>query len=99
MVAVVNGTPTFRYSTKPIVTLGRAPSTTIILAIDPRMVRFPARVLLMARRSHAVSGSGIDAMTGLRRSTAGTLLTRFERRALALTRKMGCPAVFEPKEL
>ena len=52
-VTIVSGTPTRQYSKKPIFTpASRATSTTIRLAIEPRIVRLPARVDAMARISH-----------------------------------------------
>jgi hypothetical protein len=41
----------------------------MMFAIEPRMVRLPARVLLIARSNQEVSGSGMEATTGFRRST------------------------------
>jgi adenosylcobinamide-phosphate synthase len=66
-VSSVIGTPTRQYSQNEIVTPSRrAVSTTMRLATDPSTVRLPARVLDIARASHAVSRtpSGSAGMTG-----------------------------------
>jgi len=46
---IVTGTPIFKYSRKLILTLGEALSITIMLAIEPSIVKLPANVELMAR--------------------------------------------------
>jgi len=40
----VSGSPTFKYSKKPIFTRKDAPFTPMMLAIDPKMVKLPAKV-------------------------------------------------------
>src|SRR5229473_7861618 len=60
----------------------RACSTTMRLATEPRMVRFPASVEAIASRSHARVGSPKVGITVLKSSTAGTLETRFESTAV-----------------
>src|SRR5205814_1764007 len=64
----------------------RAASTTMRLATEPTMVTLPARVDAMARSSQARAGSGSDAMTGFRRSTAGTLETTLLRTAVTIVK-------------
>ena len=52
----VTGIPTRQYSIRLIdVPCLRAFSTTIKFATDPKIVKFPAKVLDMAKASHAVS--------------------------------------------
>lgn len=81
-VRIVMGTPAFRYSVNESLTpLDFADSATIKLATEPRRVRFPANVEETARRSQKVSGSDMRGMTGLKRSTAGTLETILLMRA------------------
>ena len=81
MVAAVSGAPTLKYSQNEICTCGRARWTTIRFATEPSTVRFPASVEAIARISHACVGSARRGMNGLKTSTAGTLLTRFDRTA------------------
>src|SRR5262245_66359697 len=82
-VASVTGTPTLQYSTNPISTrAARAASTTIRFATLPRIVKLPARVDAIASTSHARRGSANVATSGLNRSTAGTLETRFDSTAV-----------------
>src|SRR5262249_23748828 len=81
-VASVTGTPTLQYSTNPISTrAARAASTTIRFATLPRIVKLPANVEAMASTSHARRGSSNVVTSGLNRSTAGTLETRFDSTA------------------
>jgi hypothetical protein len=53
------------------------------LATEPIKVRFPAKVELIATICQARPGSGKFAMNGFKIKTAGTLLSRFDRRAVA----------------
>jgi hypothetical protein len=55
---------------------------TIRLATDPTRVRLPAKVEPMATTSQARCGSCKPATNGFRTSTAGTLLTTFDRTAV-----------------
>jgi hypothetical protein len=80
MVRTVRGTPTFRYSVKEIFTVRLARSTMIRLATG--IVRFPARVEDMASVSQPWTGSVRWLVKGFKRSTAGTLLTTFDRMAV-----------------
>src|SRR6267143_85972 len=78
-VAAVTGRPAFMKSFIVTVTPSRdAACTTITLHAAPRIVALPARVELAA----SASQSCVDpcGTTSARRSTAGTLLIRFERR-------------------
>src|SRR5207244_4671433 len=79
-VAAVTGRPAFTKSRIDTLTPSRdATCTTISLHAAPRIVAFPARVELAARASHScVEPRGT---TSAKRSTAGTLLIRFDRRA------------------
>jgi hypothetical protein len=40
----VSGSPAFKYSKNPIFTREDAPSMTMMLAIEPKMVKLPAKV-------------------------------------------------------
>src|SRR5215467_1501637 len=74
-VIAVIGSPTRKYSQKPIFTSGLAFSTTIMFAMLPVIVRLPANVDAIARTSHAACGFGKFGTNDLRSITAGTLLT------------------------
>lgn len=52
------------------------------LATEPIKVRFPAKVELIATIRQARPGSGKFMTNGFKIKTAGTLLTRFERKAV-----------------
>src|SRR5262249_61359838 len=83
-VTSVIGTPTRAYSQNPIGTRSsRAASTTIRLATEPRIVRLPASVDAIASSIQARVGSPKLGTTVLNRSTAGTVATRLDRRAVA----------------
>src|SRR4029079_15736298 len=80
IVIKLNGTPTRAYSQNvTICTRRRAPSTTIRLAIEPRIVRLPASVLDIASASQACPGFGNRGTIFVKSMTAGTLLITFER--------------------
>src|SRR5581483_11375470 len=81
IVIIVSCAPALAYSQNVISTSRRARWTTIRLATEPSSVRFPARVEDIARVSHARLGSASFGMIGLKTSTAGTLLTRFDKTA------------------
>src|SRR5215469_5834396 len=92
MVITVTGAPIRRYGQKPTVTrAARARSTTIRLAIEPRMVKLPARVDAIASTSQALCGSGRSPTNGFNTRTAGTLLTRFDNTAAIVARIAGWP--------
>src|SRR5438093_11419557 len=87
---MVSGTPTRQYSRNPISTrASRAASTTMRLATEPRIVRFPASVEAMARMSHARAGSPKLGITGLNSNTAGTFETTFESTAVTVVSMAG----------
>ena len=54
---MVTVSPTFRNWKNPIWTVSLESSITIMLATEPTMVRFPAKVLDMANTSHMTEGS------------------------------------------
>ena len=56
----------------------------MMLAMEPRIVRFPASVLDMASASQDVCGSGRCGTTRVKSITAGTLLVRFESTAATM---------------
>ena len=62
-----------------------APSTTMTFAAAPSMVAFPARVELEAKVNHILSLFR-SATKGERRMTAGTLLMRFDNKAVNTVR-------------
>src|SRR2546430_8803148 len=72
-VTSVSGTPTRQYSANPMRTPElRAASTTMRLATEPRIVKFPDSVDAIATSSHARVGSASCGTIGLNTSTAGT---------------------------
>src|SRR6185437_9700438 len=84
MVSTVMGTPVRRKSPKRMGTpreLDR--SATMRFAMEPRMVRFPANVALIAITSQISFGLGRWGTTGRQSITAGTFDTRFDRTVIA----------------
>ena len=80
----VSGTPTRQYSANPMRTPElRAASTTMRLATEPRIVKFPDSVDAIATSSHARVGSASCGTIGLNTSTAGTFDTRLESTAVS----------------
>src|SRR5215472_5930445 len=80
----VIGIPTRKYSQEPIVASGLALSTTMMFAMLPVMVRFPAQVEAIAKASHAVCGSEKFGTSDFKSITAGTLLTILLSKATAV---------------
>jgi hypothetical protein len=59
----VSGSPTFKYSKKPIFTREDAPSMTMMLAIEPKMVKLPAKVEAFFLTTSACRGFSLSLQT------------------------------------
>ena len=81
-VVIVIGNPAFKYSTNDrCIPFDFADSATIKLATDPSNVKFPAKVVAMAKVSQATLGLTREGIRGRNSNTAGT----FEMRLLNST--------------
>src|SRR5262245_35457848 len=89
-VARVTGKPVRKYSRKPIITSGRARSTTMILATEPVIVRLPDNVLAIANINHALCGSANPGMRDFKSMTAGTLLRTLDKLAVTTVKLVVC---------